>query len=240
MEIENVLENNINNNNLEKNQNNFLNTDLGKMINNGIDVGIRALFPDYIEEVIINIKNAIINNDFEDCISKAINSAIEKGKKAINIISENFTSIGQAQNAIKQGNLLSQISKIFDQTVNNSMELSNLDDSIKQTINNKKEVVLSNVDKNINNSFKKQLKTLESIEKYTDKWNKAFNDRDLDKMEKNFKKIEKKYNEILPLDNIIKECRRIENIENIIKNKEEGHEFDFTKEELELAEKLTY
>lgn len=50
--MENVLNNSIElNNNLEieKEQNNFLETTLGKTINTGIDIGIRAILPDYIE-----------------------------------------------------------------------------------------------------------------------------------------------------------------------------------------------
>ena len=55
--MENILENEIKlENNLvnEKEQNNFLETTLGKTINTGIDIGIRALLPDYIEEQIID------------------------------------------------------------------------------------------------------------------------------------------------------------------------------------------
>ena len=57
--MENVLNNSIElNNNLEieKEQNNFLETTLGKTINTGIDIGIRAILPDYIEEQIIDLK----------------------------------------------------------------------------------------------------------------------------------------------------------------------------------------
>ena len=38
MEIENQILNNLN---LEKNENNFLNSTLGKVVNNAIDIGIR-------------------------------------------------------------------------------------------------------------------------------------------------------------------------------------------------------
>ena len=58
--MENILENEIKlENNLvnEKEQNNFLETTLGKTINTGIDIGIRALLPDYIEEQIIDLKD---------------------------------------------------------------------------------------------------------------------------------------------------------------------------------------
>lgn len=75
-EIENL--NNIQNkNNLEKdkdvellvdqevtveNQNKFLQTALGKTINTAIDIGLRGILPDMVEEQIIDIKNVLLTS----------------------------------------------------------------------------------------------------------------------------------------------------------------------------------
>ena len=48
------LENNIIN---ERAQKKFLETMLGKTINTAIDIGIRAIFPNFVEDQVINIKN---------------------------------------------------------------------------------------------------------------------------------------------------------------------------------------
>ena len=55
LEIENTLIN-------EKEQKSFLETTLGKTINTAVDIGIRAILPDFIEDQIINIKNNLLNN----------------------------------------------------------------------------------------------------------------------------------------------------------------------------------
>ena len=52
-------------NTLEKEQKNFLNTSIGKVINSGVDIGIRAILPDLIEDEVINIKDAILENGFK-------------------------------------------------------------------------------------------------------------------------------------------------------------------------------
>ena len=63
-------QNNLENNNVEllveqevtaENQNNFLQTTLGKTINTAIDIGLRAILPDMIEEQVIDIKNVLFN-----------------------------------------------------------------------------------------------------------------------------------------------------------------------------------
>ena len=78
--MENILENEVKlENNLvnEKDQNNFLETTLGKTINTGIDIGIRALLPDFIDDQVINIKNNLLKNGLKEGISKTIDDTIE-------------------------------------------------------------------------------------------------------------------------------------------------------------------
>ena len=55
-------------------------------------------------------------------------------------------------------------------------------------------------------------------------------------MEKSYKNIENYLNKVMPLENTINEARKIQNIHSLIKNN--GKNFDKSKEELRLAEKL--
>ena len=65
------LDENLNNNlEIEKEQNNFLETTIGKIINTGLDAGIKYLLPDLIEDELIEVKDAI----FEDGIKEGINT----------------------------------------------------------------------------------------------------------------------------------------------------------------------
>ena len=52
-------------NELSKEQNKFINTVLGKVINSGVDIGLRSVLPDLIEDEIIEVKDAILNNGFK-------------------------------------------------------------------------------------------------------------------------------------------------------------------------------
>ena len=63
MEINNLTQNIDLDKNLEneKEQKSFLETTLGQVVNTGLDIGIRAVLPDFIEEQVINIKENILN-----------------------------------------------------------------------------------------------------------------------------------------------------------------------------------
>lgn len=80
----NLQENNISNNiEIGKKQNNFLETTLGKTINVGMDIGLRMLLPDLIENQVIEIKDTLLNEGLSEGIKKVVSSAIDLGKSAI-------------------------------------------------------------------------------------------------------------------------------------------------------------
>ena len=63
MENELILNNQqLNNNELvtSQEQNNFLNTTIGKVVNTAVDLGLRWILPNFIEDQVIDIKNSLI------------------------------------------------------------------------------------------------------------------------------------------------------------------------------------
>lgn len=228
--------------NIEKNleqgkeQNRFLETTLGKTINTGIDIGIRALLPDYIEEQIIDLKDNLINYGLKDGIKKSIDDAINVGKSAIGIVTGNFESISQAQTAIKNGGLIDNVSDLLDGVINKVQKEGLINSTVAKTIKQGKNSILNNVEKNIENTFNNQIKSLDYTQKYINNWKTYFNNQNFQGMEKEYNKIEKEINNLIPIEKTINEVRTIENLHNLIKNN--GQDFNLSVEQLELAEKL--
>lgn len=120
MELANNIENNLSISSdvtLEK-QKGFLETTLGKVVNTALDTGIRALLPDIIEEQIIDVKDAIINNGFKAGVEEAISSAVDLGKSAIGIFTGKFENVTQVRNAVKSGGIIDGISNALDYALN--------------------------------------------------------------------------------------------------------------------------
>ena len=61
MELENNINLQTNSNELvtEEKQNSFLESTIGKIVNSALDVGLRMLLPDFVEEGVIEIKDAL-------------------------------------------------------------------------------------------------------------------------------------------------------------------------------------
>ena len=237
--MENTLDNNIEiNNNLEieKDQKNFLETTLGKTINTGIDIGIRSILPDFIEEQIIDLKDNLIKYGLKDGIKKSIDDAIDIGKSAIGIVSGNFENISQMQEAIKSGGIIDNVSGLLDTVINKVQSNGLINSTVARTIKQGKNSILNNVEKNIENTFNNQIKALNYTEKYIENWKNYFENKDFNGMEKEYKKIKTEMNYLAPIEKMINEARTIENLHMLIKNN--GQDFNLTKEQMELAEKL--
>ena len=222
--------------NLEKNNNNFFNNIFAKTINNAIDIGLRAILPDLIENQVINIKNVLLENGLKAGINTAINSAVDFGKSAAGIITGNFENINQVKMAIRDGGIIDSISNVLDKVVNNVYQKGYINKNISTVIKKGKNVLLNNISNNIENQLEEQTSAIEKLEKYLENWNNLYKNKDFLNMEKIYKKIEDISPKIVPLENIINETKRVKALHNLIKNN--GQNFNITENEEKLAQNL--
>ena len=215
----------------EKDQKNFLETTLGKTINTAIDIGIRAILPDFIDDQVINIKNNLLKNGLKEGIS-----TIEIGKSTIGIVTGNFENINQMQTAVKTGGIIDGISTLLDSVINKVQSKGLIDYNIAKTIKDGKNIILNNVESNIEKTFTDQIKSSEYTNKYISNWKNYYEEKNFEGMDREYKKIKKELKNLIPIEKTINEARTIENIHTLIKNN--GQNFDLPKEVFELAEKL--
>ena len=239
MNIENILENNLinqNNLNIGENKNNFLESTLGKTINCGLDIGLRALLPNYVEDAVIEVKNTLLKEGFSEGTKQIVKSAIDIGKSAIGIVTGNFDNISQVQTAIKNGGIIDGVSDLTDSILNKTVSSGKLSYDIANTIRKGKNVILDSVSNKIEQEFNSQLDAAEKLEKYSSNWKEYFDNHDFDGMQKEYKKMEEKLKILMPMEETLKKARTIENLHTLIKNN--GQDFELTEEQRKLSEML--
>ena len=229
------LENTINNE-IKINNNNFLNNALGKTINGAVDIGLRAILPDLIENQVIDIKNALLENGLKAGADTAINSVINFKKSAMGIVTGNFENMDQVSTAIGDGGIIDTISNLLDKALNKIYKNGNINNTIFKLIKNGKNVLINNVSNNIKKELQDQNNSIERLEKYIKNWQENYNKKDFKKMSQEYEKIEKEYKKIIPVENVINETKRVKAIHNLIKNN--GQNFNITEEEKRLANNL--
>lgn len=240
MNIENLEKNNnleINNNIINENvQRNFLETALGQTINTAVDIGIRSIFPDFLDNQIINLKDNLLNYGLKDGIKQTINDAIDLGKSATGIFTGKFESVSQMQNAVQSGGLIDGISSLLDIVVDKIKDTGIIKRGVANAILQGKDIILSNLESNITSTFNKQYEAIDNVNQYMGNWKEYFENKDFNGMEREYKKIEKQLKNLAPIENTIKEAKSIQMLHNLIKNN--NQDFNLSKEQLELVEKL--
>lgn len=233
--LENLQENKILEN-ISNFQENFFKSRIGKAINIGINCGIRTICPNLIEEQVIDIKDALLENGISGGIKEICNSIKDFSRSVEGIITGKFESVSQIEFAIKNGGVIDTFSDVLDYAIGKAKENGKLEKDVAKLLIKEKNVLLKDVTKSISEELLSEQKSIEKLERYCNDWKNAFQNKNFKDMEKVYKKIEKQIGNVIPIQNTVIESKKIENIHNLIKNN--NGNFDVTKEELELAEKL--
>ena len=233
LEVENQITNDVS---FENKLRNFLQTNIGKAVNTGLNIGLRYILPDVIEDQVIEIKDSFLQNGFKEGIQTAIDSAINFGKSALGIVTGNFENVQQMQAAVKSGGIIDGISNVLNFTINKVVNSGKIPYALGSAIKTGKNAILNNITKNIESEFENQVNQIEKLNKYTNNWKDYFNNKDFYGMQREYDKIRGIMKEIAPIENTIKTARVVENLHKLIKNN--GKNFDLTSEELELAKML--
>ena len=235
-DLKQEIDQNLETKNLEEKQNTFLQSTLGKTINTAVDVGLKMILPDILEDQLIDVKNAILNNGFKEGVNTAIQSAIHLGKSALGIVSGDFENLSQVHTAIKKGGIIDSVSDIMNTVLKQAKDNKLISKGTERLIKQGKNVILNTVSSNIEDKFLGEMKSLEKVSKYIENWNSYYGTKNLEGMEREYKKIKQQLLNITPLESTLKQARKIENLHQLMKNK--GINYELSEEEKELVEKL--
>ncbi len=221
---------------LEKQQNEFLDSSLGKVIDTGIEIGIRALAPDFVENQIIDIKDNLFNHGIIEGLNKTINDVIETGKNIIGIATGNFENISQIQNVLEEGGILDSISGLIDYSLEKLHDNGKLSSGILSLISNGKDILLNSTEKNIEDMFKEQSDILGKMNDDINKWEESYNERDFRSMEESYNILEENIKLLAPLEEVLNKYNEIKNVQEFLNNN--GQNFDVSIEYLDLIKKI--
>ena len=217
-------------------QNNFLKTNIGQAINGGIDIGLKVVLPDIIEDEVIAIKDSLITEGFSAAIDTAIEESINLGKSALGIITGTFENVSQINKAIEKGGLLESISDILNTGIKWIKNKGYVKKGTANAIKKGKDTIVKIIDKNIENELEQQVEAIDKMNGYIEKWQKYYEEKNFTNMEYQYKKIKENIEKVIPIEKILIKARQVENLHELIKNN--GKNFDLTIEEKELAKIL--
>lgn len=233
MELTNTINNDIELNNKQKS---FFNSNLGKIVNTAIDVGLRSILPDMIENQVIDIKNALMENGINEGINVAVDKLVDFAKSAKGIVTGNFENLEQVRTAVGSGGIVDTVSNLIDKSLNKVYKKGYINYTVNNLIKSGKNVLLNNVTNNIKTEMNNQQDYFKILDNYIEKWKNGYKNHDFNEMEKTYKKIDNLSEKIVPFKNTINEIKYVKNMQEILKNN--GHNFNLTDAEIELIKNI--
>lgn len=213
-------------------QERFMESNIGKVLNNALDTTLRVALPDVAEDIVIDAKDALFENGLVGGAKQIWSNIKEFGKSALGLVTGKFETVEQVQTATKSGGILDGISDLFDFALEKSVESGKISKSERQKIKSSKNSILKEIKGNISEEVDNQIKYVEKIEEYNEKWKTCFENKDLNGMKNANRNIQKYLEKTLPLETLLKEARKIEIMQNLV---ESTGNFEITEEEQELA-----
>ena len=220
---------------LDKSKNDFFNTTVGKVIDNTVNIAIKALVPDIIDDQVINVKDAIIEGGFEEGLEEIKRSGTNFKESIKGIITGEFKTIEQMKIAIKDGGILDFVSLCVDKGIKCLSEKTGIDKSTLNLVSSGKDLLVNQITSSIENKFTEQLEEIERLDKYCEEWKESYNDKDLGKINIVYEKIEDSLENVIQIESVLNKVNNIKNLNELINS---SGNFDLTDEELNLAKKI--
>ena len=141
-------------------QEQFLKSSLGNVVNNAVDIGLKSVLPDLIEDEVIKVKDTILENGFKEGLNEAVNTVINFGKSAIGIVTGNFENMNQVDIAIKKGGMIDSVSDLLDMTIEKIEDKNLINKTTASLIKKGKNSILDSVADKIEDTLENQVKNI--------------------------------------------------------------------------------
>ena len=193
-------------------------------LNFGVDLGLKALLPDLIEDQVIDIKNSILEGGFKEGVNTLVKKVNEFKNSITGIFTGNFNNIEEIHTATKQGGIIKTVSKGLSKGIDAGVKSRAIPKSVGSIIKAGKTTILNEFNSSLESQMKKEMKKFDTLNDLNKKWYDALDQRDFNKMTKYTEKISELSKDLVKFSNIIEETKKIEELHNFIK---ENNSFDF-------------
>ena len=226
MELENTAQKPIN-----------INIDIPKIANKALDFGLKTVLPDFIEDEVIQIKDAFIKEGFIAGLEEAKQQIDEVWKSVKGIFTGEFDNIGQIKKLVQKDGILDTASTLVDKITKKLLDNKIITKQTYNIIKTGKKEIINALEEELNKYYKIDEYDIEKLEKQIQEWKESYQNGDYESMEKNSEKISQTLQKSQTIEKTINKARNIEKLQKYIQEK--GSIEKLTKEEKKLLETIT-
>jgi len=225
MELTETMQNKIN-----------INIDIPKVANTALDIGLKAILPDFIENDIIEIKDAFIKNGFTAGLEEARDKAEEIWKSVKGVFTGEFDSVGEIKRLIQKNGILDTASTLVDKLSKTLLDKKIINKTTYNLIKTGKKEILNALEGELKTYYKIDEYNLETLQNQIQSWKESYQNQDYEAMQKESQKIIQTLQKNENLEKILVQARNIEKVQNYITQR--GTIENLTKSEKKILENI--
>ena len=161
--------------------------DIGNLVDNALEIGLRTILPDFIEDDVIDIKNKFIEAGFTEGIKEANEKVKDIFKSIQGIFTGKFESIDQVKRLIETDGILDAASDLIDKILKTMLSKKKINKSTYNLIKTGKKEILNSLESELENYYKIDTYSLEKIQEYCQEWKENYTKKNYQEMQKTIK-----------------------------------------------------
>lgn len=221
---------------LEKNLENTKEISAVKIVSTILDIGLKAILPDFIEDDVIEIKNTFIKEGFVEGVQEILDKLEDVGKSIIGIFSGRFETVEQIKRLVQTDGILDGTSELIDKILKKMQNNGKINKSTYNLIKTGKKEILNILEDELKSTYQENTYSLEKLNQYCEEWKENYKKQDYEEMKKNINKIKDRLEKSELVEEIINEARNIEKVQKYIEKK--GSIENLSDKEKQLLEKI--
>ncbi len=221
---------------LEQNLENIKEINALNIVSNVLDIGLKAILPDFIEDDVIEIKDTFIKEGFLEGVQEILDKLEDVGKSIIGLFSGRFETVEQIKRLVQTDGILDGISDLIDKISKKMMNNGKINKTTYNLIKTGKKEILNILEDELKSSYKENTYSLEKLNQYCEEWKENYKKQDYEEMKKSINKIKQRLEKSELVEGIINEARDIEKIQKYIEKK--GSIENLSDKEKQLLEKI--
>lgn len=225
--------------NIEKKQDNILIKGIKGALNIGLNLGIKAALPNIIEDEVIKLKDSILQNGLKNGLKEGIDNVKNKFKEVMNFFGKNkdnkIKNVEVINDLTKRGGEIDELSKLLSKAIDYTIKSKAINKDLGKAIKAGKSTILRNISNKLRDNMTDVLKEFKNIDELHKNWQAGLNNQDYDVMRKNYMKINKIANEVLPYKELFEKLEEMDLIQKYI---EESGNFNLDNNILDLLKKV--
>ncbi len=214
-----------------------INIDISKLANNALDFGLRAALPDFIEDDVIEIKNAFVKEGFISGIEETLKKIEDIVNSIKGLFKGEFESVEQVKRLIQKNGILDAASSLIDTISKKLLEKDIIDKTAYNMIKSGKNEILSSLETQLKKYYKEDEYSIEKLSQSCEEWKEELKKENYEGMKKSINKVKQRLEQSLIVENTIKEARNIEKMEKYIEKN--GSLDSLTESQKNLLKSLT-